>query len=240
MMWLTQANASAQRFGLIQWLEMDDSILFGQGVCLSARVRMSASTTLRYAIPEWTGTADTITKDIVNDWTSGTFTAGNFFTSTSTAINVTTGSTALTANTLTTISLCGMLGSSLNNLAVFFWTDSTQAQNVTLDISKVQLEVGTQPTSFARRPYQEELARCQRFFEAWVNDSTGYSNIATGALSGTNQAVVWMPLKVKSASRQRPSHIRACRTSVSFTAGLRRSSRPPRSRCSIRRAIRSR
>jgi hypothetical protein len=48
MMRTTQSNATAQRFGLIQPLEMANCIdLRGQTVTLSARVRMSASTTLR-------------------------------------------------------------------------------------------------------------------------------------------------------------------------------------------------
>jgi hypothetical protein len=170
MMRLTQPQASAQRMGLIQWIEnVRSRDLRGQAVTLSARVRMSASTTLRYAIIEWTGTADTITKDIVLDWTNGTFTAGNFFTSTSTTVSG-TGSIALTANTLTDITtLTATLGSSTNNLAVFFWTDSTQAQNVTLDIAKVQLEAGSSATELAWRPFDEELRLCQRFWEKSYN-----------------------------------------------------------------------
>lgn len=169
MMRLSQANASAQRFGIAQAIESQNSIdLRGQTVTLSARVRMSASTTLRYAVIEWTGTADAITKDFVNNWASGTFTPGNFFTSTSTTITV-TGSTALTANTLATISATGTVGSSANNIAVIYWTDSQQAQNVTLDIGKAQLEVGLQATPIALRPNQQEINLCQRYYEKSYN-----------------------------------------------------------------------
>lgn len=181
MMRITQANASAQRFGLIQWIETANCIdLRGQSVFLTARVRMSASTTLRYAIIEWTGTADTITKDVVNDWTSGTFTPGNFFKSTTTTI-VATGSTALTANTLASISLSGMVSGSMNNLAVFFWTDSTQAQNVTLDIGKVDLRRSSVTSVHEARGYQEELAKCRRYYQLIrLKDSAllidGYTN----------------------------------------------------------------
>lgn len=164
MMRMTQANASAQRMGWLQWIESVNCIdLRGSSVQLSAWVRMSASTTLRYAIVEWTGTADAITKDIVNDWTSGAFTAGNFFKSTSTTI-VAVGSTALTANTIAAIYLNGTVSSSANNLAVFFWTDSAQAQNVTLDLTRAQLEVGAFATAFAPRAYGDELRACQRFY----------------------------------------------------------------------------
>ena len=165
MMRLTQANASAQRFGIAQAIEAANILdTRGQAVTLSARVRMSAATTLRYAIIEWTGTADAITKDVVNNWTSGTFTTGNFFISTNTVITA-TGSVNLSANTLTSISLTGTISGSMNNVIVFFWTDPTQAQNVTLDISKVQLEVGSTATPLAFRAFQQELMLCQRYYE---------------------------------------------------------------------------
>jgi hypothetical protein len=40
---------------------------------------MSVSTTLRYAIIEWTGTANSVTRDVVNDWNNPSFSSGNFF-----------------------------------------------------------------------------------------------------------------------------------------------------------------
>jgi len=165
MMRLSQANATAQRFGISQAIESANCIdMRGQAVALSAQVRMSAATTLRYAIVEWTGAADTITKDVVNNWTSGTFTPGNFFISATTTVTA-TGSVALTANTLTPISLTGTVSGSMNNIIVFFWTDSTQAQNVTLDIGKVQLEIGSSETLLAVRSIQQELEMCFRYYE---------------------------------------------------------------------------
>lgn len=160
MMRLSQANASAQRFGLAQVIEAANcKDLRGQAVTLSARVRMSASTTLRYAIVEWTGTADTVTKDIVNSWTNATFTAGQFFTSTNTTVTA-TGSIALTANTLANISLTATIGNSANNVFVLFWTDSAQPQNVTLDVGKVQLEIGSLATQLPVRPISLESDLC--------------------------------------------------------------------------------
>ena len=189
MMRLSQANATAQRFGIAQAIESGNIIdTRGRAVTLSARVRMSAATTLRYAIIEWTGTADAITKDVVNDWTSGTFTTGNFFISTTTTITA-TGSVALSANTLTSISLTGTVSGSMNNVIVFFWTDSTQAQNVTLDIGKVQLEVGSTATPLAFRAFQQELLLCQRYYEKTypLGDvpGTAYGTGAGGGASGS-------------------------------------------------------
>jgi len=184
MMRSLQAQATAQRFGRIQWIESANCIdLRGKTVTLSARARMSASTTLRFAIVEWTGTADTITKDVVNDWTSGTFTAGNFFNSTTLTISA-AGSQALTANTIASVSLTANISSSANNVAIIFWTDSAQAQNVTLDIGRVQHEIGASATQFAWRPYATELMLCQRYLNVIAPGVTG-ANVASGGVSGT-------------------------------------------------------
>lgn len=187
MMRTTQSNASAQRFGIAQAIESADSIdLRGQAVTLSARVRMSASTTLRYAIIDWSGTADVVTKDFVNTWSSGTFTPGNFFTTTGMTITA-IGSIALTANTFANISLSGTVSgaSGMNNMAVFFWTDSQQAQNVTLDIGKVQFEASTAATIFAPRFYGQELLLCQRQLYVLAPGVTGAEFSAGGMASAT-------------------------------------------------------
>jgi hypothetical protein len=183
---MTQSQASAQRMGLAQIIESANCReLRGSSVVLSARVQCSASTTLRYAILEWTGTADAVTSDVVNDWTSGTFTAGNFFNSTTLTVSA-TGSTALTANTPASITaLTATLGSSVNNVIVIFWTDSTQAQSVTLDIGKVQLAQGSVAHAFERRPFSAEHALCQRYYsKSFALGTAPADNVATDRYAG--------------------------------------------------------
>ena len=220
MMRLTQAQVAAQRFGLAQMLELADCVdLRGQAIVLSARVRCSASTTLHYAIIEWTGTADTPTKNVVNDWTSGTYTTGNFFIATTTTITA-TSSTALTANTLATISLTGTVGSSANNISVFFWTESTQAQNVTLDIGKVQLEIGLAPTVFGSRPITEELHRCQRFYAKTFAQATSpaqNTGIYVGAIAISVNAAITSG--ILSANWQFPATMRTTPTITTYSPG---------------------
>jgi hypothetical protein len=199
MMRLTQANSTAQRFGIGQVIESANSIdLRGQDVMLSARVRMSSATTLRFAVISWAGTADAVTKDFVSDWTNGTFTAGNFFTSTNTNVEA-TGSVALSANTLTTISLAATISSSANNVAVIFWTDSTQAQNVTLDIGKVQLEIGSGATPLAQVSFGEMLLQCQRYYEKSYVLTVAPGAVSTGDAqrywSGSTQVEWFTPFK---------------------------------------------
>ncbi|RJF74368.1 DUF2793 domain-containing protein [Rhodopseudomonas palustris] len=165
MMRSLQSAAAPQRFGRIQWLEkLLCRELRGQTVVLSARVRCSSAITLRYAIVEWTGTADAITKDLIADWASASPTAGNFFTAASTVV-VGTGATTLAANTLTDLlPLSGTVSPVMNNLAVLFWTDAAQPQNVTLDIGKVKLERGSVATPFVAPRWRDVLADCQRYF----------------------------------------------------------------------------
>lgn len=164
---LTQNQATAQRMGYAQIIEGKNcKYLRGQTVTLSFRLRCSASQAIRYAILEWTGTEDSVTSDVVNSWTNTTYTTGNFFISTTTTIP-TNGVTSITpsANTWTdATALTVTLGTSFNNLTVFVWTEGTAAQNVTLDVSRVQLEPGSTATAFEYLPIDVQLERCQRYY----------------------------------------------------------------------------
>jgi hypothetical protein len=202
----TQSQGTAQRFGIAQPLEsLESKDLRGKDVTLKARVRCSAATTLRYAIIEWTGTADTITKDFVADWSNTTFTAGNFFTSTSTVITA-TGSVALAADTLTDVKLTGTVGSSANNIVVLFWTDSAQAYGTTLDISATWFGQGDSPTVVEFPVVADDWDRCQRFYEksyepdeaiGTINPATGIMILMYIAYGGTTAAVTggWLVFK---------------------------------------------
>src|SRR5258708_34785245 len=139
---------------------------------------------MRNAMVEGTGTADAVTSNIVNHWTSTTYAPANFFIGTTTTV-VVTGSTALTANALATVSLSGVVSGAMNNLHVFFWTDSAQAPNVTLDIGKVQLEVALTATPLAFRSLADELALCQVFSRVY-DSSAG----ASGAASATGRSFI--------------------------------------------------
>jgi hypothetical protein len=182
---LSQAQASAQRMGVAQIVEAANSQdLRSASIALSARIRCSSSQAIRYAILEWTGTADAVTSDVVLSWTSGTYTAGNFFLAANLTVTA-VGSITPSANTWTAITtLTGTCGASVNNLIAFFWTEGTAAQNITLDIGKVQLEAGTGASAFAQIPISMELAACQRYFCKSFAQGTAPANIASvvGAL----------------------------------------------------------
>ncbi|WP_414461834.1 hypothetical protein [Hyphomicrobium sp. DY-1] len=161
---LTQSQATAQRMGWAQLLESSFvKDLRSKTVSLSAVVRLSVPTKLRYAIIEWTGAADTLA-DIVNSWTNTTFTSGQFFAASNLTI-AEIGSIDLAASTLTDVSLSASISSAMNNIVIFFWTDSAQAQNVTFDISNVFFGQGASaPTVFDPPAKDIELIRCWRHY----------------------------------------------------------------------------
>lgn len=167
MMRLSQSQATAQRMGNAQILEGAWSKRYrGKTVTLGGKLRTSDTRTVRFAVLEWTGTENAVTSDVVNSWTSSTFTAGNFFLA-SNLVVAAVGSLALSANTLTDWALPATISSSANNIIVFYWTDATAAQNVTMDMRWwfVEGEATEADGAFAARPEQQELDLCYRFVE---------------------------------------------------------------------------
>jgi hypothetical protein len=186
----TQSQVAAQRFGRAQIIESANCRhMRGQAIALSARVQLSTTATLRYAVLEWTGTADSVTSDVVNDWTSSTYTAGNFFVSTTTNV-LAVGSIALTAATPATITvLPATVGASMNNLIVFFWTEATAAQNVTLDIAKASLKLGSVATPYYPRPIADEALKCARLYQQSYSDA-----VAPGTVTSAGQFAITDPV----------------------------------------------
>ncbi|QKC99168.1 hypothetical protein EB231_34835 [Mesorhizobium sp. NZP2298] len=186
MMRMTQSQATAQRMGNSQIIESRDCIgLRGKTVTLIGKLRNSLAAATRYAILEWTGTADTVTSDIVNSWTNGTFTAGQFFNSTT--LNVlAVGAITPTAATVTNFLLTATVGASANNLIVFIWTETAQAQSSTLDVAWELLDYDatgkTYPTEF--RPYAQDFALCQRYYVRLLGGGPG-TRFVTGQWQNT-------------------------------------------------------
>jgi hypothetical protein len=168
MMRATQSNAVGQRMGMLQIVETNNCRhTRGKQVTLSANVRSSISANVRYAIIEHVGTEDVVLSDIVNDWSSTSYIAGGFFISTNTVV-ANTNSTTLTPNVVTSISMTASLTSNLNNLMVIFWSESQLAQNSTIDIGCVQLELGNVATQTEFRDYATEFQMCQRYIQTFI------------------------------------------------------------------------
>ena len=170
---LTQSQASAQRFGFAQIIEGKNcKDMRGSSGVLVPRIRASASQAIRYAILGWTGAEDTVTSDVVNDWTSGTYTAGNFFLASNVSV-IAVGAQTPSANTWTSLAaLTAALGSTFNNIVVMVWTEGTAAQNFTLDFDYVQIEKGALALPFETRAIGQEVNLCDRYYQKYPYSSS--------------------------------------------------------------------
>lgn len=203
MMRTTQSQASAQRFGKCQILEAANSKrLRGKTITVGVKHKISSNANIRVAILEWTSTADSVTSDVVNDWTSGTYTAGNFFLAANLTVTSVSSAIASTGSLATGV-ITATVGSSCNNLIIFAWTEGTAAQNVTLDLA-IDVKVGTYSSSafpFSARSVGQELALCQRYyhriFPAAVNSPLQPS--ATSQTSTAAQSVYAFPVQMRVA-----------------------------------------
>ena len=169
-----------KKFGIAQIIEASNCYdVIGGNVTLSFQAKVSSLTKLdnvKCAIVAWSGTADTVTSDIISAWgaegTNPTLIANATYENTPANLSVTTSfaSYSVTANVDT---------ASTKNIIVFIWSDVTDTTlGDFLHITNVQLESGSTATSFDYRPYTTELALCLRYFE--TNFPTG---VTVGSIS---------------------------------------------------------
>ena len=175
-----------KKFGIAQIIEASNCYdAIGGNVTLSFQAKVSSITKLdnvKCAIVAWSGTADTVTSDIISAWgaegTNPTLIANATYENSPVNLNVTTSfaSYSVTANVDT---------ASTKNIILFIWSDVTDTTlGDFLYITNVQLEKGSAATSFDYRPYGTELALCQRYF---ISTRTGSQN---GMLLVTGQALL--------------------------------------------------
>jgi hypothetical protein len=155
-----------KKFGIAQIIENANCFdAIGGQVTLSFQAKVSSTAKLdnvKCAIVAWSGTADTVTSDIISAWgaegTNPTLIANATYENSPANLNVTTSfaTYSVTANVDT---------ASTSNIIVFIWSDVTDTTaGDFLYITNVQLEKGTQATSFEYRQFGTELALCQRYF----------------------------------------------------------------------------
>lgn len=188
-----QPDASPKRMGSLQIVEARNCFAYrGKNLVFAPKFRCSAAVTIRVALVAWTGTADLPTRDVVNSWSSTTYTAGNFFVTNTTPIAV--GSAVLTPATWADVAVSSSSAggvaapAAMNNLYLVYWTDTAVAQNVTLDTSVIRAGRGTVLPNWTPPDAQAELARCQRYFEVGSARIDGYQSAA-------GQIIVPVPFK---------------------------------------------
>ena len=158
-----------KKFGIAQIIENANCYdAIGGNVTISFQAKVSATANLdniKCAIVAWSGTADTVTSDIISAWgaegTNPTLIANATYENTPANLGVTTSfaTYSVTANVDT---------AGTSNIILFIWSDvTTTALGEFLYITNVQLEKGSTATSFEYRSYGAELALCQRYYELY-------------------------------------------------------------------------
>ena len=179
-----------KKFGIAQIIENVNCVgLTGSNVTLSFKAKVSSTTKLdnvKAAIIAWSGTADTVTSDIISAWgaegTNPTLIANATYENTPANLSVTTSyaTYSLSANIDT---------ASTSNIIVFIWSDVTDTTlGDFLYVTDVQLEPGTVATPFERRSYGQELALCQRYYESLPPVSVQFPWASATQVVATNVA----------------------------------------------------
>lgn len=211
---LYQNQAVAQRMGYAQIIEGKNcKHLRGKEVTLSGILQASLPATIRYAILEWTGTVDAVVSDIVNTWTSGTYTINNFFINNANLTVRAVGSFAATGVYTDFTPLVATLGNTFNNLIIFFWTEAAAAQNSFFH-GAVQLEEGAIATPREHRPYSVETEMCQRYYQQFG----GATNTITMGGYGAAATPIYLPISFLTEMRVAPTGAKAGTWGVSNCA----------------------
>ncbi len=187
-----------KKFGIAQIIENANCFdAIGGNVTLSFQAKVSSTTKLdnvKCAIVAWSGTADTVTSDIISAWgaegTNPTLIANATYENSPANLNVTTSfaTYSVTANVDT---------ASTSNIIVFIWSDVTDTTaGDFLYITNVQLEKGSTATSFDYRPYGTELDLCKRYYERLGVDGQR-TYLASGVCRSTTEVTAFMPYQNK-------------------------------------------
>jgi hypothetical protein len=175
-----------KKFGILQIIEQKNCIgLIGNTVTLSFKAKVSSTTkldNLKAAIISWSGTADTVTSDIISAWgaedTNPTLVANWTYENTPADLSPTTSWASYSVS-------AAVDTASTKNIGVFIWSDVTDTTlGDFLYITDVQLEIGSVATPFERRPYQTEVGLCMRYFELCTGIAvSGYGTAGTSILT---------------------------------------------------------
>lgn len=204
-----------KKFGIIQFVEQQNIAgAIGQQVTLSFQARISGTSisNVKAVVLAWSGTADTVTSDVVSAWGADgvTPTWATNWTAENTPSNLGVTSSWATYRLQATIDTANT-----KNLAVFIWNDDTTTTlGDFLYVTDVQLEIGAVASPFERRSYGEELALCQRYYYRLKSDQTDYPCFGLGQATGTNNvnAQIFFPTTM----RDRPTALETSGNSANY------------------------
>jgi hypothetical protein len=183
---LKQNHGSDQRFGIGQVLYSVDTKRTGDisSWWAQAKVVVSTGVAIRAAVLHWSGTVDSADRDLVGDWASTTYTAGNFFHANWTPLSVIESASATTH----LLSFPVPATDITSNVALFIWTPTQRANAFTMEVSRPILSDAGCPQIYRPKSYSDELTDClRRFCKSFGFTTAPVQNIgnAQGALRAT-------------------------------------------------------
>jgi hypothetical protein len=157
------SHGSAQRFGVCQKLLSNDCrVLRGKTVTFTfvASTITSQVPTIRAGIVSWTGTADSITSDLISSWAATPTLVAN-------AAFVNTPSDITLTNDLAEFSVTVTLGDTFNNLALMIWTPNQEAPNDTILLKDIRLTPtpNSVPFEYVSLSEDQDFFQCQYFYQ---------------------------------------------------------------------------
>ena len=173
-----EVETADKKFGIVQIIEninCHDAIGTSGRVSLSFKMKASDASIddVRAAVVSWSGTADSVTSDIVSNWqaegTNPTLITNATYENTPANLNPTTSFAEYKIENILVDT------SSTGNLLVFIWSGVTDVEvDDSLFITDVQLETGVAANPFVRKPIQQTMLDCERYYETslgWGDDS---------------------------------------------------------------------
>ena len=172
-----EVETADKKFGIVQIIEnvnCHDALASGK-VSLSFKMKASDASIddVRAAVVSWSGTADSVTSDIVSNWqaegTNPTLITNATYENTPANLSPTTSFAEYKIENITVDT------SSTGNILVFIWSGVTDVEvDDSLFITDVQLESGVAANPFVRKPIQQTMLDCERYYETslgWGDDS---------------------------------------------------------------------
>jgi hypothetical protein len=213
-----------KKFGIAQIIEQSNCVgLIGQNVSLSFKARVTSTTKLdniKAAIVSWSGTANTVTSDIISAWgadgTNPTLIANATYENSPANLSVTTSWATYTIENV------AIDTASAKNIIVLIWSDVTDTTlGDFIYLTDVQLEAGNVATPYDRLPIDTQLERCLRYtYGLWQTSANGPFGIGLCTASNKFDAIIPYPVPMRgtpSATYSAGTTFRIY-TTASFTA----------------------
>jgi len=175
-----------KKFGILQVIEgVNAQPILGtsQVASLSFEAKVTDATKLsdiRAVVLTWDSTADSVTSDIISAWnaegTRPTYVANWTAENVDTDLNVTTSWVKYTIENISIDTASGA------NIGVFIYQNNVAANDtagILLEITKVQLELGSTASDFEIRTITEEYNLCQRYFQKSFDSGVAPGTVST-------------------------------------------------------------